>query len=123
MPSKSAAGCARTFGSDDAASVATSVASADGLPNTVLTSTPVLSSSRPLSENAPTSQPARVNGTHGAGWILPFWSTISGTSIGLAVVPSLTRSVQYANELVKCGVPVGSKKPKLLPTEKPNFSP
>jgi hypothetical protein len=32
-------------------------------------------------ENAPSSQPARVNGTQGAGWTFPRWSTICGTDV------------------------------------------
>jgi PBP superfamily domain len=77
-----------------AAAVATSVASGDGLPKTVFTSLPVFSNSIFAIEKAPTSQPARVNGTHGAGCILPRWSTICGTFTGLVDVPSFTRSVQ-----------------------------
>jgi hypothetical protein len=38
-------------------------------------------------EKAPTSQPARVNGTHGAGAFLPFGASISD-------VPSASTSVQ-----------------------------
>jgi hypothetical protein len=38
-------------------------------------------------EKAPTSQPARANGTHGAGAYLPFGASISGS-------PSAIRSVQ-----------------------------
>ena len=63
MPRKSA--CAL------AGSVAASVASGEPGPNTVSMSRPVFSNSMLATENAPTSQPARVKATHGAGAILP----------------------------------------------------
>ena len=60
----------------------------------------------------PTSQPARVNGTHGAGAILPFSLIISGV-----ISPSVARrpggsnsgAVQYANETPVRVVPSGLK--------------
>ena len=54
-------------------------------------------------EKAPTSQPARVKGTHGAGAILLSSLTICG-------LPSEAFAVQYRNELLK-------------PTENPNPMP
>jgi hypothetical protein len=68
-------------------------------------------------EKAPTSQPARVNGTQGAGAFLPRWSSISGS-------PSANTSVQYVKELGKLlAMPLLSNSPKLLPIGTPNLSP
>jgi hypothetical protein len=63
MPSKSATALSKF--------AMASAASGEFGPNTVLMSLPTFSSSMFAVENAPTSQPARVKGTQGAGWILP----------------------------------------------------
>lgn len=47
----------------------------------------------------PTSQPARVNGTHGAGVVLP----VSVIMFGSGSLVGSTGLVQYLNELVKNG--------------------
>ena len=57
---------------------ATSAASAEFGPKTVLTSIAVFSRIVLAVATAPKSQPARVYGTHGAGAILPFSLIISG---------------------------------------------
>src|SRR5690349_23721948 len=57
---------------------ATSAASADPGPNTVGLSIAVFSRTVLAVAIEPTSQPCRVNGTHGAGAILPFSLIISG---------------------------------------------
>ena len=72
----------------------TAMSSGEPVPNTVRTSPGTLSNSILAIENAPTSQPARVNGTHGAGKVLPFSLSISG-------LPSPPSAVQYRNELEK----------------------
>ena len=54
------------------------MASGEPLPNTVATSMPVFSRTVLAVATWPTSQPARVYGTHGAGAILPFSLIISG---------------------------------------------
>src|SRR6516162_8097272 len=74
-----------------------------GSVKTVSTSPGMLSNSILVTENAPTSQPARVNGTHGAGAVLPNSLTISGW-------PSAEVAVQYRNELWKPTLPFGRKK-------------
>ena len=53
----------------------------------------------------PTSQPARVNGTHGAGAILPFSLIISGVESSAPTFPPGRNSgaVQYANETPRAG--------------------
>jgi hypothetical protein len=56
---------------------AVSCASGELAPNTVVMS-PGFSSTMFAVEKSPTVQPARVNGTHGAGVILPSWPTIDG---------------------------------------------
>jgi hypothetical protein len=53
----------------------------------------------------PTSQPARVNGTHGAGVVF----CASVIMFGSVLFGGSTRSVQYLNELVKTGSPVWRK--------------
>ena len=61
----------------------------------------MFSSSRLAVPTPPTSQPARVNGTHGAGVF--FWPSVimfGSESPGEAVV---TGAVQYWNELEKFG--------------------
>jgi hypothetical protein len=53
-------------------------------------------------ENAPTSHPARVYGTHGAGVFLPPSVIRFGSvSVGLGVLELLTGSVQYVNAVGK----------------------
>ena len=51
----------------------------------------------------PKSQPARVNGTHGAGVVLPVSVTMFG---GESSAPS-TGLVQYLNDEVNAGTPSG----------------
>ena len=55
----------------------------------------------------PTSQPSRVNGTHGAGVV--FWPSV--IMFGSGSSTASTWSVQYLNELEKPTVPSGLKKP------------
>ncbi len=50
----------------------------------------------------PTSQPARVNGTHGAGVFLP----VSAIMFGFESSAPSTGAVQYLNDDVKVGVPL-----------------
>ena len=97
-----AAAFAAVRGNANAAVTATS--SGEPVPKTVRTSAGRLSNSILAIENAPTSQPARVNGTHGAGKILPFSLSSSG-------LPSPASAVQYRNELVKPTEPSLRKKP------------
>ena len=73
---------------------------------------------------APTSQPARVYATHGAGAIFPSGPTIVGAgSVGVAVVGSNTPSVQYANVTAGLEVPAGVKYRYELDTGWPLRSP
>src|SRR6516164_9743723 len=88
MPSKSATALVNSDG------LFASIPSGDVDPNTVLTSSGIRSNSMLAVENAPTSQPARVNATHGAGAVLPSSSAICGW-------PSAAAAVQYKNELWK----------------------
>ena len=81
-----------------------SLASGDPSPNTVTTSTGMLSNSMFAIENAPTSQPARDHATHGAGAFLPF-------SLIICSWPSPDLSVQHRNELWDPTEPPGRKKP------------
>jgi len=85
-------------------------ASGEFAPNTVIASSGRVSNSIFATENAPTSQSARVNGTQGAGWILPRWSIICGVkSIGVCPEKVATGSVQYAKEDMPFVVPSGLK--------------
>src|SRR5579871_5007114 len=84
MPSKSAVASVRF--------ALASAASGELAPNTVMTSAGMLSNSILAVENAPTSQPARVNGTQGAGAILP-------SSLLICAWPSADAPVQYRKEL------------------------
>ena len=68
-------------------SLAASMACGELGPNTLLMSLVTFSNSIFAIEKAPTSQPARVNGTQGAGAFLPRLSSISGS-------PSAKMSVQ-----------------------------
>src|SRR3569832_61530 len=88
MPSKSATAFALV-----ALSVLfASIPSGEVAPNTVLTSAGMLSNSILAVEKPPTSQPARVNGAHGAGAVLPF-------SLIICCWPSALLPVQYRNEV------------------------
>jgi hypothetical protein len=69
---------------------------------------PVFSSSRFAVPTPPTSQPARVNGTHGAGVVFCPSVTMFGSG-SLVPVVSSTRSVQYLNAVLNVGTPLGSK--------------
>ena len=69
---------------------------------------PVFSSSMFASETAPTSQPARVYGTHGAGVVFCPSVTMFGSG-SLVPVKSSTRSVQYLNAELNAGILVGGK--------------
>src|ERR1700730_6893202 len=81
-----------------------SIPSGDAAPNTVLTSAGTLSNSILATENPPTSQPARVNGTQGGGGGLP-------CSLRLCGLPSPLSAFQYRKELLKPTLPSGLKKP------------
>jgi len=63
-----------------------SVASGEPAPNTFTTSELLFSSTVLATDTLPTSQPARVNGTQGAGAILPSSFTISGVPSGMMLV-------------------------------------
>ena len=65
----------------------------------------VFSSSMFAVPTPPTSQPARVNGTHGAGVVFP----VSVIMFGSESTPLLTGDVQYWNELANVGVPFWKK--------------
>jgi len=82
----------------------TAVSTALPGPKNVVISAGTLSNSILATEKPPTSQPARVNGTHGAGAVLPVSDSICG-------LPSPAIAVQYRNELVKPTLPSGLKKP------------
>src|SRR5207253_11439664 len=69
---------------------------------------PVFSSSMFASEIAPKSQPARVNGTHGAGVV--FCPSVTMFANGSRTpVESSTRSVQYLNAVLNAGILLGGK--------------
>src|SRR2546430_13668718 len=90
MPTKSAKACP---GFD-----LTSAASSDPEPNTVGMSINVFSRIVFAVATAPKSHPARVNGTHGAGAILPFSLIISG--VKSVVLPcGSKRSEEHTSEL------------------------
>src|SRR5262245_41563074 len=76
------------------------------MPNTLVTSplgpVPVFSRTMLALAMAPTSQPARVNGVHGAGTFEPSGPTMFGM-----VVLAAAGSVQYPNELGNENAPVG----------------
>jgi hypothetical protein len=61
---------------------------------------PLFSSSMFAVPTPPTSQPARVNGTHGAGVVLP----VSVIMFGFVSFTGSTGFVQYLNELVLVGI-------------------
>ena len=75
--------------------VAASVARAEPAPKTVGMSMPVFSSSMLAVETPPTLQPARVNGTHGAGAFVPSAvSMLKVVSVPAAGVGSNSGAVQ-----------------------------
>src|SRR5437660_4355208 len=83
-PTKSVCALARAAVPDGAAfDAAASVNCGDGLPNTFVISpvgpVPVFSRTMFADAMAPTSHPARVNGTHGAGTVRPSGVTMFGT--------------------------------------------
>src|SRR5882724_3001972 len=90
MPTKSAKPCGGF--------AATSAASSELGPNTIGMSIAVFSRIVLAVATAPKSQPARVNGTQGAGAILPFSLIISGVVSVLLPAGSKSGAVQYANE-------------------------
>jgi Cobinamide kinase / cobinamide phosphate guanyltransferase len=72
-----------------------SIASADWLPKTLATSNGVRSSTMFAVENANTSHPAHVNGTHGAGMLLLPSSVSSAKLLSFVfALMSLTKSVR-----------------------------
>src|SRR5262249_9114613 len=98
----------------------TSAASGEPGPKTVGMSVPMFSRTVFAVATAPKSQPARVNGTHGAGAFLPSAvSMLYVVSVGVAVVGSKIGSVQYANVTPVFEVPFGLKYRKLLATGAP----
>src|SRR6266576_4663992 len=99
------------------------MASSEPLPNTVATSMPVFSRIVLAVATWPTSQPARVYGTHGAAAIFPFSLIISGVRSvwpaggnGGPGAGSNRGAVQYANETPVRVVPDGVKYLKLFET-------
>ena len=101
MPTKSVcASCESAFASFH---------SGEPAPNTFVMSpeaaVEVFSSSMFAVPTPPTSQPARVNGTHGAGVVLPSSVIMFGSGSPIAS----TGSVQYLNELVKVGILLAGK--------------
>src|SRR6478735_782504 len=99
MPTKSVWACSGL--------AAASFHSGEPLPNTWVMSpvgaVELFSSSMFAVPTPPTSQPARVNGTHGAGVV--FWPSVIMFGRGSPV--GSTGFVQYLNELVKVGTFVG----------------
>ena len=77
---------------------ATSAASGDEGPKTVGMSMAVFSRIVFAVATAPKSQPARVNGAHGAGATLPFSLIIVGVVSVVVPAGSKSGAVQYANE-------------------------
>src|SRR5262249_61185333 len=102
MPRKSAFALSRSAG------LFASMPSGEPAPNTVLTSAGMLSNSIFATEKPPTSQPARVNGTHGAGAVLPFSLSICGLP-SPAVCDPFLNDVQYRNELQNPTPPSGGE--------------
>src|SRR5262245_61023866 len=102
MPTKSAKACPGL--------AATSAASGEPAPNTVGMSMAVFSNTVLAAATIPTSQPARVNATQGAGAMRPSSLIISGVvSDGVEVLGSKRGAVQYANETPGLLVPSGLK--------------
>src|SRR5580704_3247605 len=111
MPSKSAAALLKLL----LASARAAASTVGSFANTVLMSPLTFSSSMFAIETAPTLQPARVHGTHGAGAFFP--SAVIMKNLGSVVV--LTMSVQYWNEAAnpsKNRLPGGVNHPKLFAT-------
>src|SRR5262249_55409599 len=103
---------------------ATSAASGEFAPNTLGTSGPVFSSTALAVATMPTSHPARVNATHGAGAFLPSAvSMLNVVSVGVVVLGSKIPSVQYANDTRGLLEPSGLKYRKLFETGTPMRSP
>src|SRR2546423_134375 len=76
----------------------TSAASGDAGPNTVGMSMAVFSRTVFAVATAPTSHPARVYGTHGAGATLPFSLIIVGVVSVVVPAGSKSGAVQYAKD-------------------------
>src|SRR3954452_1771693 len=116
MPSKPATASLRVLPGPSLLDQSANSCSGDGLPNTFVMSplgvVLVFSSSMLAIENAPTSQPARVNGTHGAGvFFCPSVIRFGSGSF------SVTGSVQYVNADVPPAAPlVVSIEPSALKT-------
>src|ERR1041385_3828701 len=85
----------------------TSAASGEAGPNTVGMSIAVFSRIVFAVATAPKSQPARVNGAHGAGAILPFSLIISGVVSVVLPAGANSGAVQEANETPGRGAPSG----------------
>src|SRR5262249_57067320 len=112
MPTESARPC-RGFAVPPAAPT-------DPAPKTLGTSGPMFSSTAFAVDTMPTSQPARVKATHGAGAFLPSAvSMLNVASVGVVVEGSKMPSVQYANDTPGVVVPFGLKYRKLLATRTP----
>src|SRR5712692_8128984 len=102
IPTKSAKACPGL--------VATSMAWGEPAPKTVGMSVAMFSSTILAVETAPKLQPARVNGTQGAGAFLPAAVImLNFVSVGVEVVGSKMGSVQYAKETPRLLVPLGLK--------------
>src|SRR5207253_9934851 len=113
IPTKSVSAFARAAVPDGAAFEANaSLHSGEPVPNASDMSpkgpVPVFSSSMFASEIAPKSQPARVNGTHGAGVFFCASVTMFGNG-SFAPVESSTRSVQYLNAVLNAGILLAGK--------------
>src|SRR5260221_14728049 len=89
-------------------SALTSAAWDELAPKTVGMSVAMFSSTVFAVATWPTLQPARVNGTHGAGALCPSAvSMLNVVSLGVEVVGSKIGSVQYANDTPRLVVPSG----------------
>src|SRR5713101_8358069 len=114
MPSKSATAWLKLL----FASASAAASTVGSLANTVLISPFTFSSSMFAMEAAPTLQPARVQGTHGAGAFFPSGVIIKNDGS----VVALTMSVQYWNDEAnpsKNLLPGGVNHPKLFETGMP----
>src|SRR6202035_2205892 len=111
MPSKSAAALLKLL----LASARAAASTVGSFANTVLISPLTFSSSMLAIETAPTLQPARVHGTHGAGAFFPSGVIMKNDGSVFA----FTMSVQYWNDAAKPskeGPPGGVNHPKLFAT-------
>src|SRR5437868_5868336 len=93
-------------------SAAVWAASGEDAPNTVGTSTAAFSRTMFAVEKSPTVQPARVNGTHGAGVTPPPEYAMDGVvstvfAVGGFVLVSMIGEVQYVNEVAGSVDPSG----------------